>query len=187
MKKVSGPADLSSDPRRIEAALRLRCPECRTGILYSENGTMHRRCPRCGIRFDREPGYFTGAVWIIFLIATPIGLGCTVGVMYLLPEIHPGLAGLLGALCFAPSVPVAMRYSRSLWMYVDHQMNPQYPGGGGGNEPPAHPSGPVTPVVVLARSNITTSTGETLESIQARGRLGENEHHTSNFDHTAHE
>ncbi len=151
----------------IDAALRLRCPECRVGILYAAPDSMNRRCPKCGIRFNREPGYFSGAIWIIYMIATPVGLAFVLGTMYLFPDLHPALAGVIGALCFGPLVPIAMRYSRSLWMYFDHQMNPQR-GGGGGHEPPPHAGDPTNPVVILGRRNITTSTGETLDSIQSR-------------------
>lgn len=170
MSLSSGDHRSSSGKHPINAALRLRCPECQEGILYATPASMNRRCPKCGIRFNREPGYFSGAVWIIFMIAIPIGLGFVLGTMYLFPEMHPGLAGLTGALCFGPLVPISIRYSRSLWMYFDHQMNPQS-AGGGGNDPPSHPIDPTNPVVILGRRNITTSTGETLDSIQSRRTL----------------
>jgi len=30
---------------------------------------MHERCPACGLRFEREPGYFTGAMYLSYGVA----------------------------------------------------------------------------------------------------------------------
>jgi uncharacterized protein (DUF983 family) len=43
-------------------ALRLRCPSCGGGPLFSSWLTMEARCPRCGLRTERgESGYVVGA------------------------------------------------------------------------------------------------------------------------------
>src|SRR3978361_101312 len=48
-------------------ALRLRCPVCGEGRLFA-GWTMHALCPACGFPFDREPGYWTNAVTLNFLL-----------------------------------------------------------------------------------------------------------------------
>jgi hypothetical protein len=30
---------------------------------------MHEQCPVCGLRFEREPGYFTGAMYLSYGVA----------------------------------------------------------------------------------------------------------------------
>jgi uncharacterized protein (DUF983 family) len=43
-------------------ALRLRCPECGGGSLFSGWFVMRPRCPACGLRTERgEQGYIVGA------------------------------------------------------------------------------------------------------------------------------
>lgn len=42
-------------------ALRRRCPRCGEPAFHSWF-TMREHCPSCGLRFEREPGYWVGAV-----------------------------------------------------------------------------------------------------------------------------
>ena len=44
------------------------CPRCGGGHLYRGWFRMHDRCPRCGMRFEREEGFFVGAYLINFAI-----------------------------------------------------------------------------------------------------------------------
>ena len=132
---------------RLEAVIRVRCPECRKGIVYRNGMEMNRLCPYCGIKFNREPGYFSGSIWISTIIATPVMLFAMFCLLYFFRGLHPALAGILAALSFIPLVPLTIRLSRSLWMYLDHQMNPQRgnrrpPDDSDGKPPEPSPEGP---------------------------------------------
>ena len=118
---------LRGQPTEIEAMVRIRCPECRKGIVYSHGSHMNRLCPNCGIRFEREPGYFSGAIWIAILLATPVALFMMFSLLWFFRDLHPALAGILASLTFVPLIPLTIRFSRSIWMYLDHQMHPQHP------------------------------------------------------------
>lgn len=48
---------------RLGRALRRRCPRCGEPAFDSWF-RMHEHCSRCGLRFEREPGYWVGAVTI---------------------------------------------------------------------------------------------------------------------------
>jgi uncharacterized protein (DUF983 family) len=43
-------------------ALRLRCPACAGGPLFTSWLTMRSACPGCGLVLEREEGYWTGAI-----------------------------------------------------------------------------------------------------------------------------
>ena len=45
-----------------------RCPRCGAGKLFHHWFTMVPTCPRCGMKFEREPGYWTGAIAINTII-----------------------------------------------------------------------------------------------------------------------
>src|SRR5262249_35817090 len=58
-------------PRR----LRLRRPRCgRTG-LYAGWFAMHPRCAACGLRYEREQGYFVGAIYINYAVTVGVAAG----------------------------------------------------------------------------------------------------------------
>src|SRR5437870_1670919 len=56
---------------RLKAVARQRCPRCRRGFIYRHGGAMNNLCPVCGLEFDREPGYFTGAIFFGYAFAVP--------------------------------------------------------------------------------------------------------------------
>lgn len=104
-----------------------RCPRCGGGHLYVNWFRMKERCPTCGVRFEREPGFFVGAYLINFAITEGL-LFVAIMVYVGWKDAHPdaglglpiavGLAiGLLGPLLFYP-------YSRTIWSAIDIAMTP---------------------------------------------------------------
>ncbi|MCB0711353.1 MAG: hypothetical protein KDD67_03395 [Ignavibacteriae bacterium] len=118
-------ANVLSEPSEVSAIIRVRCPECKKGIVYAHGSQMNRLCPSCGIKFEREPGYFSGAIWIGVLLATPVALFTMFCLLWFFRDLHPAIAGIVASLSFIPLIPLTIRISRSIWMYLDHQMNPE--------------------------------------------------------------
>ena len=105
-------------------ALRLRCPWCGVGPLFAGWFRMHERCSGCGLRFEREAGYFTGAMYVNYVLAVPV-MAALAGIVHLLApawsfEATVGAAALL----FLPLVPAIFRYSRILWIHFDQAIDP---------------------------------------------------------------
>jgi uncharacterized protein (DUF983 family) len=105
--------------RVLGRGLRLRCPRCGRSSLYAGYFTMHERCAACGLRYEREQGYFVGAIYINYAVTIAVAAGVVllldwiVG-LTLAQELAIGVA--LGAL-----VPLAFfRYSRSLWLSMGY-------------------------------------------------------------------
>jgi uncharacterized protein (DUF983 family) len=69
-------------PKRnlILSILREKCPRCREGDVYEKKKhllsfpEMKKSCALCGYKFDREPGYFLGAMYISYGLAVLQGL-----------------------------------------------------------------------------------------------------------------
>jgi len=91
---------------------------CADGRLFINWIRMRDRCPTCGFRFDRGPGYFLGSTYINYGITT---LTTTATYIWLrfgfgVPKavLVPGLVG------FCVIFPlVFFRYARSLWLSFD--------------------------------------------------------------------
>jgi uncharacterized protein (DUF983 family) len=107
----------------LRGILRQVCPRCREGAIFRASLwrgflAMHETCPVCGLRFEREPGYFLGAMYFSYLLSIPPGL-----VIVLLLWRWTGWrfdTVILGAFfCYLPLVPVVTRWSRVIWIYVD--------------------------------------------------------------------
>lgn len=80
---------------------------------------MHESCAVCGLRYEREQGYFVGAIYINYAVTVAVAAGTV-----LLLDNAVGLSlfqQLLLGVALAALVPlVFFRYSRSLWLSVDY-------------------------------------------------------------------
>ncbi len=84
---------------------------------------MHEACPACGQIFEREPGYFVGAMYVSYALAIPLYLALA-GILRLLLGGWSDLAILALALpLFIPFAPLLFRYSRVIWMHLDRAID----------------------------------------------------------------
>ena len=58
--------------RRVWAIARCRCPRCLSGRVWRGMFTMNEPCPVCGMRFERETGYWTGAMVASYALGIPV-------------------------------------------------------------------------------------------------------------------
>ena len=105
--------------RILGRAVRLRCPRCGRTPLYRGAFAMHARCAACGLRYEREQGYFVGAIYINYAATVVVAAGTVLAADALL-----GLtlaAQLALGIALAALVPLAFfRYARSLWLSVGY-------------------------------------------------------------------
>jgi hypothetical protein len=85
---------------------------------------MNDPCPECGLIFEREEGYFLGAMYVSYGLS--VGF---IGVAYLLVRsLWPGSGTVVDMLLtlalYLPFVPLVFRYSRVLWIYFDRTVCP---------------------------------------------------------------
>lgn len=89
---------------------------------------MHPRCPVCDLLFEREPGYFLGAMYISYAIAIAFLLTAMLIMHWVLPEIDLGWIVLMCGALFVPFVPIVTKYSRVMWIFFDRWAWPSRPG-----------------------------------------------------------
>ena len=85
---------------------------------------MHDSCPHCGLRFNREPGYFLGAMYISYGIALVliIGLGF---LLWAVTDWRIDRIAIWAMVLFLPFVPALALLSRVLWIYLDQKIDPE--------------------------------------------------------------
>ena len=113
---------------RLAAIARLRCPICWEGRVFHGIFAMNERCPVCGLTFQREPGYFLGAMYFSYALAIPIILAFTALAYLALPGWHLYQLVLLAWAACVPLIPAVFRYSRVMWLHFDHYFDPQREG-----------------------------------------------------------
>jgi len=109
-------------------ALLLRCPRCGKGALYRRGYAMYAECPVCGWRYEREEGYWTGAMAINLVIAELLIAVAVVPASVILAVNHLSLWPLVWALPLPVALPFLFYWhSKSLWMAIDIILHPVAP------------------------------------------------------------
>ena len=131
---------MSEGQHRVARAVRLlvwglclRCPRCGARSLFRTWFTMHECCAVCGLRFEREQGYFLGAMYVNYGITVVLAL---IGSFALEWLAYPSLAQqLLLWIVFCTLFPLLFfRYSRGLWLAFDHIFDPVEEQGSGDDD-----------------------------------------------------
>ncbi|HKG23907.1 MAG TPA: DUF983 domain-containing protein [Blastocatellia bacterium] len=103
--------------------LRLRCPDCGQASLYASLFKMRHHCSHCGLVFEREQGYFIGALYINVIVTESLLLFLFMLYYMVRPVSEDALYAVLFALALILPL-VFFRHSRSLWLAVDHIIEP---------------------------------------------------------------
>ena len=109
--------------RTLQCSFRLKCPQCGKGALFQTYFKMFTYCTQCNLKFERESGYFIGAMYLNYgatvLIAFP---------SYFLIETFtpiPFSVNLSIWMLFSAIFPILFyRYSKSLWLNFDYMFSP---------------------------------------------------------------
>ena len=108
--------------RGLRYGFQLKCPRCGEGALFQTFFTMFTHCTTCDLKFERESGYFIGAMYLNYgatvLIAFP---------SYFLFETFTAIPFFLNLgiwALFSAVFPVFFyRYSKSLWLNFDYNFS----------------------------------------------------------------
>jgi len=92
--------------------------------MFRGTFTMNDPCPVCGLVFEREPGYFFGAMYFSYAIAVVILFPVFFLLQWLLPDWLAPYAVFVTMLLYLFLVPTVFRYSRVLWIYFDRGAAP---------------------------------------------------------------
>ena len=115
----------ASEARKVLVrGLKLKCPACGGASLYQSAFKMHERCPSCGLVYGREQGYFVGAIYINVMATEALIL-----LVYLV-SLLTGFTGEREVFALMIGMAVGLpliffRFSRSLWLSIDHIVSPR--------------------------------------------------------------
>jgi len=80
---------------------------------------MHERCAACGLRYEREQGYFVGAIYVNYAVTVAVAAGTVLVLDWIV-----GLTlteQLVVGVALAAVVPLLFfRHARSLWLSLDY-------------------------------------------------------------------
>jgi uncharacterized protein (DUF983 family) len=116
----------------LGSILQQRCPRCRVGRIFRYSifrgvPKMHERCPACDLKFEREPGYFLGAMYISYGLAL-VTIASLAALFWLATGWWITKDTIWAVVVFLPLAPAITLLSRVLWIYLDRAIDPEPPG-----------------------------------------------------------
>lgn len=105
------------------STLRNKCPRCHKGQVFETNNAyhlskafrMHHSCDTCHLKYERETGFFYGAMYVSYALMSGLFIVWFVANVY---WFH--LSALTLALSVTASIfllfPVAYRWARLIWL-----------------------------------------------------------------------
>lgn len=117
--------NLGVERSKLAAMSEARCPQCREGKMFKYSflrvdkfSEMNERCPVCGLRFEVEPGFWFGAMFISY--ANTIGLLVVLGVsIFYIFNDPPILYYIVPVTVMSLiTVPFNFRISRIIYIYL---------------------------------------------------------------------
>ncbi len=121
----------------IKAALKFKCPRCGEGDLFQaqnpyKQGSMFEmdtNCSKCGLKYEKEGGFFYGAMYMSYMLNIGLFVMATV-LWYVLLEDKIDWRIYIGSYVLTTIllVPVLFRLSRSIWLMIMIKYEPQKTG-----------------------------------------------------------
>lgn len=109
---------------RAKAILLQRCPCCFRGRVFRGLFRMNDPCPACGALFEREEGYFLGAMYVSYALGAVLVGAAYFAASAMWPDVGPWALCLGLFAGYLPLMPVIYRYSRVIWMHLDRIVSP---------------------------------------------------------------
>jgi uncharacterized protein (DUF983 family) len=110
---------------KIIEALNCKCPNCKNGKIFKNGGnvllvkipTMNERCPECNYKFERETGFFFGAMFVSYALAAAQMIASLVIFWYFI-DLSPLLVFAIIAIIAFLTSTTNFKLSRSIWIYL---------------------------------------------------------------------
>jgi len=117
---------------RLSSILSMTCPRCRQGHMFGKLDFLHplkmnKVCEVCGQKFEPEPGFYYGAMFISYIFIGFFSLAF-VGLSVFYFHLSVEIAILVLLACLAIVFLWNLRFSRSIWAHLVIKYDPKAAG-----------------------------------------------------------
>ena len=105
--------------------LKCKCPSCKKGKMYNQLGSlflfkapkMNTNCNECNFKFEKEPGFFFGAMFVSYALIVAEMVASVVVFKFILDFSYIAVVSLSVLISVLLSI-TNFRISRSIWIYM---------------------------------------------------------------------
>jgi uncharacterized protein (DUF983 family) len=112
---------------KLEAAVRMKCPNCKEGdvfetknpFVFGKMTEMRTNCPKCGIKYEKEIGFFYGSMYVSYALNVALFVVAVVAYYLYFEDKVDWRIFISGYLLLSLILyPIFYRLSRSLWLQL---------------------------------------------------------------------
>jgi|JI10StandDraft_1071094.scaffolds.fasta_scaffold00736_12 uncharacterized protein (DUF983 family) len=100
-----------------------KCPKCQEGDFFITQNPynlkkfdkMHEACSVCEENFEKEPGFYQGAMYVNYALSVAAGVGWFI-IIYLLYGFDPFIFVISFSIVLVMLLPLMFRIGRLLWI-----------------------------------------------------------------------
>lgn len=106
----------------LYSVFKFKCPRCHEGDFFvshpydlSKAGDFHEHCPKCGLKYEKEPGFYYGAMYVSYALAVALFVTIWTSFNLWFPSVSVGWQ--IAAVIFATIVlgPYLYALSKTIW------------------------------------------------------------------------
>ncbi|WP_133688221.1 MULTISPECIES: DUF983 domain-containing protein [Maribacter] len=110
---------------KVVDVLKCKCPKCRKGDVFSEGGNiflfkmpkMNPRCTECDFKFEKETGFFFGAMFVSYALSVAQMIISLVLFWHFVDLSPVRVYAIIACVAILLST-LNFRLSRSIWIYI---------------------------------------------------------------------
>lgn len=116
---------------KLNSILTGTCPQCHEGKMYrsrnsynpTETLKMHDHCSECGLKYQIEPSFFYGAMYVSYGLGIAFAVAAfIITYVFIGTELNTAFYSIIGTLIIF--MPIIMRLSRNIWIHLFVKYNP---------------------------------------------------------------
>lgn len=110
---------------KIAGVIKGKCPNCKKGDIFETKGNifllrmpkMHKRCSVCDLKYEKETGFFFGAMFVSYALAVAEMVASLV-IFWSFMDMAPLQVFMIVAFMAILTSTFNFRISRAIWIYL---------------------------------------------------------------------
>jgi uncharacterized protein (DUF983 family) len=117
---------------KLYSIFRMKCPRCQNGDFFVSHsydlrkiGDIHERCSSCGLKYEREPGFYYGAMYVAYGLGVALFVALWASFNLFFPQLSVGIQILVIVISILALSPLIYALSKIIWanMFIDYERN----------------------------------------------------------------
>ena len=107
---------------KLNSILRMKCPRCQEGDFFTSHpydlknaGNIHEHCPKCDLKYEMEPGFYQGAMYVSYALGVALFVTLWVSFNLFFPSLSTGAQVGIVAVSSLVLTPIMNALSKIIW------------------------------------------------------------------------